>query len=178
MVKDSYHLRLERMIERKIETGIELLKTLPVPAGKLASGVEVWPIHLRLSSDSGKIIKHQDLMFGNISAAHPTLVFQFAEFGNASKHAQVISLTKGMVKTVVSLQLSWPIKTWLGDPKKMAHFAANSFVWVWKADEHGSAHDIVRREPLSTPDGQIGLWLSDFVSDKPLAKELSRPLER
>lgn len=99
------------MIRDEIVAGLRSFKQLETPVGKLASGVECWPLHLRIIKAPEIINDQHELMFGNIKAGHPAFLLRFVEFGGASEHAQAITRSGGEIQTVVSLQMSWPIST-------------------------------------------------------------------
>ncbi|KAH6848210.1 hypothetical protein B0I37DRAFT_159097 [Chaetomium sp. MPI-CAGE-AT-0009] len=170
-----------------IETGISLRSfySYPGSVGALARRVQLqsgYPLVRATGHDQdGKPTGNAGppaLAFTSPLSKHPTLVLDFAGHENnaPSKHAQYITMHGA--RTVVSLQLSFNTMTPLGDKAKYKRMADNTAVWVWTT-VNGEVKAVVQREPLSTPGGQIKLWLSDFSpmgEDKDLPSEFVRPL--
>ena len=184
-----YHLRIERFIEQQIEAGLEPFRHLAAPVGPLASAVQAWhadPIvdYFGKSGNQPSVPTLEVDMtpgfgggFGTAGMDLPTFALSFTNSldmagTGASRHTQYITKPGSTVNAVASMQLGLPINHWLGNSGQMARAADNSFVWVWSRDpQPGHVKAVVHRQPLSTPDGQINLWLSDLVQNPKLLRD-------
>ena len=186
-VMSCYHLRIERLIEQQIEAGLEPFKRLDGPVGLLVSAVQAWHADPIVDKEGNRKTSAPECEvditagfgggFGTAGMDLPTFAVVFcsdldAAGTGASRHAQYIAKPGSPVTTVVSMRLALPLNHWLGDPDKMARAAYNSFVWVWTRDQQsGRVKAVVQHQPLSTPDGQINLWLSDLVQNPELLQD-------
>ena len=95
---------------------------------------------------------------------------------SASKQAQYITKHPGDTRTVVSVQLALPRQ--VDSSRGLQRLAERSFVSVFTTI-NGAAKTIDHREPLSTPGGEIKLWLSDLIKTEDVERLpdwLTRPL--
>jgi len=105
-----------------------------------------------------------------------TFILDFVD-RSPSKHTWYVTAPAHGARAVVSPQLGLSTGVWLGDDAKMARLADKSFVWVWTT-VRGQVKAVVQREPLSTPNGHIRLWLSDLIEKREdLPDEFVRPID-
>lgn len=180
MVLDPHHVAVVWAIRDAVEAGLARYCRYPAPVGPPVRAVKTFPLFPRpLALDGKGTVMSPALMVVGASNQFPTCIFDFADHqgGGPSKHAQYITTPARGAHAVVSLQLSLSAGDWLGDDKKMARLANNSYVWVWTNDQ-GKANPVVKREPLSTPNGEIRLWLSDLIEKtEDLPDDFRRPID-
>lgn len=186
MHETSHHQDLTHVLVARMDSGLESLWDHPGSVGELARTVIYWNGYRGISS---KVV-NQGSKPTNVAGApawgfgyrpstanrYPALVLNYAGHKSdaPSRHAQYVT-TYG-ARTAISLQLSFSETAPLDDKANYARMADNSAVWVWSKVD-GKAKAVVRQEPLSTPGGQIELWLSDFApEDTRLPVEFVRPL--
>ncbi|KAK0725809.1 hypothetical protein B0H67DRAFT_551276 [Lasiosphaeris hirsuta] len=143
-------LRLYYLMRR----GLESLGQLDKPVGPLALGIQT-------SNYPNVIAPRRAIAFGRAgkNTTSPTclVVFFNGDHEGASKYAQLIAKHPNEVQTV------------------MQRLAQNSFVSVFTMVD-GAIKTVVQQEPLSTPGGEIKLWLSDLIKDhEGLSDEFTRP---
>ncbi|KAK3363723.1 hypothetical protein B0T25DRAFT_576265 [Lasiosphaeria hispida] len=109
-----------------------------------------------------------------------TSVFVFASAGNhkgTGTYAQYFAKYPKTMRTVVAVNLGLPDN--LGGDRALRRLAEFSSVSVF-AMVDGKVKVVVQKEPLSTPGGEIKLWLSDLIKSDDvldLPGEFIRPIE-
>jgi hypothetical protein len=167
----GHHKRLIRVLAAKVDDGLESLGDHPGSVGELARTVIPWddyqPTNGKMDDRDGQptnVTSGPALGYGCLPSRYPSLVLDYAGHDRSGPSKQAQCITTHGARTAVSIQLSFAGKDWLDDKEKCARMAANSAVWVWtKVD--GTVKPVVHDQRLSTPGGQIELWLSDFVPD-------------
>lgn len=169
--RTGHHRCLIRVLAAKIDNGLESLYDQPGSVGELARTVIPWDDY---RIENGKMIKGDGqpanvtntptLGYGCLPSRYSMLAVDYAgqEKDAPSKHTQHI--TAHGARTAISLQLSFPQNDRLDVKEKYERMATNSAVWVW-TEVDGTVKPVVHDQRLSTPGGQIELWLSDFVPD-------------
>lgn len=182
MTLDKFGCAVAWTVGQSIKAGLGPFRQLPDPIGSLTRAVTTlpWMKHHPVILHNDGTTMSPAFMLGTGGAKAPTFVLDFVQ-GSPSKHTQYISHPWHQnTRIVVALQLSVSEGDPLGDSDRLACAARRSSVWVWYQAPFGAnsyqTKAIVSREPLSTPDGHIHLWLSDLVHEPArLPPELIRP---
>ncbi|KAK0724269.1 hypothetical protein B0H67DRAFT_550084 [Lasiosphaeris hirsuta] len=157
---------------RLIGNGLESLGQLDKPIGPIALGVWMGLCSVEFPATSPAIaITLQST--GKGEAPNCLVVFFNGNHTGASRYAQLIAKHQKDTQTVVAVQFALPGR--MESKRKTQRLACNSFVSVFTMVD-GVIKTVVQQEPLSTPGGEIKLWLSDFVKEpESLPDEFVRP---
>ncbi|KAK0711731.1 hypothetical protein B0H67DRAFT_555669 [Lasiosphaeris hirsuta] len=155
---ESYHL---------MRNGLESLGQLDKPAGLIALDVQIGLVDVPASISTIELGNA-----GKDKTPNRLVVFFHGNHAGASKYAQL--LADNDAQTVVAVQLALP--GWMDSKRKSQRLARNSCISVFTMMD-GVIKTVVQQEPLSTPGGEIKLWLSDLVKEREsLSDEFVRPL--
>jgi len=158
---------LKYSTQHVIAAGLELISHLPAPIGPLARGM--W-------QEDGPDDDHDHLtVFSEANTATSIIIFTTTnEHMGPGKLAYYVTEHPAL-HTITVVQLALPMK--LETDRQVRRLAKHSHVSVFVVGRPVTA--VVQRESLSTPDGAIKFWFSDFVKRDDaecLPDELTRPL--
>jgi len=150
-----------------IATGLESISHLPAPTGPLARNM--W-------QEDGPDDDHDHLtVFAKAQTATSIIIFTATDKHMGPGKLAYYFTKHPALHTITVVQLALPMK--LETDRQVRRLAEHSHVSVFVAGRPVTA--VVQRESLSTPDGAIKFWFSDFVKQddaKCLPDELTRPL--
>jgi len=158
---------LKYSTQHAIAAGLELISHLPAPIGPLARGM--W-------QEDGPDEDHDHLtVFAKAKTPTSIIIFTATnEHMGPGKLAYYVTEHPSL-RTITVVQLALPMK--LETDGQVRRLAKHSHVSVFVVGRPMTA--VVQRESLSTPDGAIKFWFSDFVKRDDaecLPDELTRPL--
>ena len=150
-----------------IAAGLESISRLPAPIGPLARNI--WP-------EDGPDDDHDHLtVFCKAKTAASIIIFTATNEHTGPGKLAYFFTKHPALRTITVVQLALPMK--LETDRQVRRLAEHSHVSVFVVGRPVAA--VVQRESLSTPDGAIKFWFSDFVKQddaKCLPDELTRPL--
>jgi hypothetical protein len=165
-------MNLKAHVYHLVASGIESARRLSEPVGPLARKV---------------VLAHDEnclhgffTAFNSCNIADATSILVFATAGNhkgTGTYARYFNKYPETMRTIVVVNLGLPDD--LDSDRAVRRLAEFSFVSVFAVVD-GKVKAVVQREPLSTPGGEINLWVSDFVKGDDVLElpgEFIRPLD-